>query len=173
MAGLNKFASAKDQLIFVRCDPCLNTVLATKLLHRSIKLPRLSAHDLGATMGEDGASNACCFAPAKLLDNWRVANQSPALFANHRSPDRCTIADIQVHPSQSGGRVGKRGNVRHIKEISAFGRYAITDSGSPDGMLHRNCLKFQLTDGRDASRLTWRSSAIGYRRRRFNVSRVA
>ena len=57
MAGLNKFASAKDQLIFVRCDPCLNTVLATKLLHRSIKLPRLSAHDLGATMGEDGVPN--------------------------------------------------------------------------------------------------------------------
>jgi len=45
------------------------------------------------------------------------------------------------------------GNIRDIKEISAFGRYAITDSGSPDGMLHRNCLKFQLTDGRDASRL--------------------
>jgi hypothetical protein len=84
MAGLNKFASAKDQLIFVRCDPCLNTVLATKLRHRSIKLPRLSAHDLGATMGEDGAPNARCFAPAKLLDNWRVANQSPSL-AKRRS----------------------------------------------------------------------------------------
>ncbi len=112
MAGLNKFASAKDQLIFVRCDPCLNTVLATKLLHRSVKLPHWSAHDLGATMGEDGVPNTRCFAPAKLLDNWRVANQSPALFANHRPPDRCPIADIEVHPLQSGGRVGKRGNVR-------------------------------------------------------------
>ena len=35
---LNKFSSAKDQLIFIRCNPCLDTVLAAKLLHRS-RLP--------------------------------------------------------------------------------------------------------------------------------------
>ncbi len=108
LAGLNKFSSAKDELILVRRDPRLDAVLAAKLLDRSSKLLRLSADNLRAAMSEDGAPNTFGFAPAKLLDDGRVANHSPVPFANHRPTKCCAVADIEVLPSQSGDPPGKR-----------------------------------------------------------------
>ena len=87
-------------------------------------------------MGEDRPMQVCPGAPVELSCNGDMADQSPVLYAHHRTSHRGAIADINADSAERFRRIWKLGNVRYVKESTYLGRDAVSDGWRADGMLN-------------------------------------
>lgn len=75
----------------------VDTLLKPESPHSCFDRSGIAAHDLAAAMGEDGMGHSFILAPAKLRSDRRVADQSFATPAHHRSRDGGSVADIELN----------------------------------------------------------------------------
>ena len=140
-------------------------------MHYRIQHTRISTYDWRTTMGEDRPMQVCPGAPVELSCNGDMADQSPVLYAHHRTSHRGAIADINADSAERFRRIWKLGNVRYVKESTYLGRDAVSDGWRANGMLNGIGLE-RYSANRDCFFDRGRSRR-GKRRTKRSVSLVA